>query len=69
MAPLERDCLFKNFSLTEQPAVQVRGEFFNFTNIPVFGSPNTAVNDRNFGRITSQANAPRQIQLGVKLIW
>ena len=61
--------IFKNFSMTEKLGLQVRGEFFNVTNTPVFGSPNTAVNNRNFGRITSQANAPRQIQLGLKLLW
>ena len=61
--------VFRNFSLGEPLALQVRGEFFYFTNAPVFASPNTAVNNRNFGRITSQANAPRQIRLGVKLLW
>ena len=61
--------VFKNFALTEALSLQVRGEFFNFTNTPVFASPNTAVNNRNFGRITRQANAPRQIQFGLKLLW
>ena len=61
--------VFRNFSSGEPLALQVRGEFFYFPNAPVFASPNTAVNNRNPGRITSQANAPRQIQLGVKLLW
>ncbi len=61
--------VFKNFALTEALGLQVRGEFFNLTNTPVFASPNTAVNNRNFGRITRQANAPRQIQFGLKLLW
>ena len=61
--------VFKNFSVTEVLRLQVRAEFFNFTNTPVFASPNTAVNNRNFGRITRQANAPRQIQFGLKLLW
>ena len=61
--------LCKNFSLKKQLALQVRAEFFNFTNTPVFGSPNTAMNKRDFSRITSRANSPRQIHLGVKLLW
>ena len=56
--------VFKNFTLAEQLALQVRGEFFNFTNTPVFGSPNTAVSNRNSGRITSQANAPARSSWG-----
>lgn len=59
---------FKHFGLTED-ALQFRAEFFNFINTPVFGGPNTSVNNRNFGRITAQANAPRQIQFGLKLLW
>ena len=61
--------LFKHFDLTEYLRLQFRAEFFNFTNTPVFGAPNVAINNNNFGRITSQANAPRQIQLGLKLLW
>ncbi len=61
--------LFKHFNLTEDLRLQFRAEFFNFTNTPVFAGPNTAVNNRNFGRITAQANAPRQIQFGLKLLW
>ena len=61
--------VFKNFALTEALRLQCRGEFFNFTNTPQFAAPNMAVNNRNFGRITGQANTPRQIQFGLKLLW
>src|SRR5690606_17650087 len=51
--------LFKNFNLTEKVGLQFRAEFFNFTNTPNFGTPNTSFNSNQFGRITSQANIPR----------
>jgi hypothetical protein len=35
----------------------------------MFGLPNTAFGDRNFGRITSQNNDPRQVQLGLRLVF
>ena len=61
--------LFKNFTLTEKTRLQVRAEFFNFTNTPNFRAPNTSFNSNQFGRITSQANIPRQTQLGLKLLF
>ena len=33
------------------------------------GGPNTSVTSTTFGQITSQANAPRQLQFGLKLLW
>jgi len=38
-------------------------------NTPRFGSPNTSVTSSSFGVISSQSNAPRQIQFGLKLLW
>jgi hypothetical protein len=32
-----------------------------------WGGPDSNINSQNFGRVTSQANDPRQIQLGIKL--
>ncbi|MGH9782936.1 MAG: hypothetical protein ACRD88_02020, partial [Terriglobia bacterium] len=61
--------LFKQFAITERVRTQFRGEFFNAMNTPLFGSPNTTVNSAAFGVITSQANAPRQIQFGLKLLF
>jgi len=34
-----------------------------------FSSPNTSVTSTSFGRVTAQANTPRQVQFGLKLIW
>jgi len=60
---------FKDFRITEKVRTQFRGEFLNAFNTPRFGSPNTGVTSSNFGVITSQANAPRQIQFALKLLW
>jgi hypothetical protein len=49
--------------------IQLRGEFLNGFNTPRFGSPNTSVTNAAFGSITSQANAPRQTQVGLKILW
>lgn len=61
--------LFKNFAITERTSVQFRAEAFNFTNTPNFGLPNQNLNNQQFGVISSQANSPRQIQFGLKLLF
>jgi hypothetical protein len=50
-------------------SLQFRAESFNLTNRPVFGGPNASVNSSSFGVITSQANAPRQMELALKLLF
>lgn len=59
----------KNFQLSERFRLQFRSEFFNFFNRVQFGSPNVGVTSSTYGMITSQANIPRQIQFGLKLIY
>jgi hypothetical protein len=61
--------LFKTFNLTEEWNLQFRTEVFNLPNHPVFGQPNTAFGNANFGKITSTAGVytPRQIQFALKL--
>ena len=65
--------LFKDFVLIPRDAgplrLQFRSEFLNAFNTPRFGGPNTSVTSSAFGVITAQANAPRQIQFGLKLLW
>lgn len=55
----------KNFFWNEgRQKIQLRGEFINAFNLVVFGTPGTNVSDpANFGRITTQGNQPRLIQL------
>jgi hypothetical protein len=62
--------LFKQFQITERARLQFRAESFNFANRVQFAGPNTSVTAGTaFGRVTSQANAPRQIQFGLKLLF
>lgn len=61
--------LFKNVTLREGLRLQVRGEAFNLTNTPEFNNPDTSLMSSSFGRITSQRNTPRQVQLGLKLLF
>ncbi|HTM26115.1 MAG TPA: TonB-dependent receptor [Vicinamibacterales bacterium] len=44
-------------------------EFLNAFNVVVFNDANTDPTDANFGKVTSQNNLPRDIQLGAKIIW
>jgi hypothetical protein len=46
--------------------VQVRIEAFNLLNTVTAGNPNTTLSSSDFGRVTSAANDPRILQLGIK---
>jgi hypothetical protein len=56
----------KEISIREAMKVQIRGEFFNFTNTPRFDFPDTSFDDGTFGAVTSQLNDPRHMQIGVR---
>ncbi len=58
----------KDFDFTEDIRLQFRFESFHFTNTPRFGQAGNTFDTNNFGRITS-AETPRNMQLGLKLIW
>jgi hypothetical protein len=61
---------FKEFTLPKLPEnnhLEFRAEAFNALNHPQFNGPNTTVGSTAFGKVTSQANNPRQVQLGLKL--
>ena len=61
--------LFKQFALPvrEGSLVEFRAEAFNALNHPQFSGPNVTVGSSAFGKVTSQANSPRQVQLGLKV--
>jgi len=61
--------LFKEFKTIERLKVQFRMEALNAFNRVQFAGPNTGVTSSSFGRVSAQANAPRQIQFGLKLLW
>ena len=52
--------LMRQIKLTEKARLTLRGEFFNTFNRTVFSAPVANVSAANFGRVTAQANAPRQ---------
>ena len=57
----------KQFSLREEMNIEVRLEARNAFNHPVFGGPNTSVDDPSFGQITqTSGNGPREMQLAIK---
>jgi hypothetical protein len=59
---------FKTFTLPATMKLQVRVESFNLFNTPWFGAPNVTATNAAFGTVTpTQANDPRNIQLGVRL--
>lgn len=48
-------------------SLELRLESQNAFNHPVFGTPDSSIDDPNFGVVSYQSNSPRQVQLGVKL--
>jgi hypothetical protein len=71
--------VFKNTGITEKTNLQFRAEFFNISNRANYGPPNSTVYSitpgappaisPSAGLITTTATFPRQIQLGLKLIF
>jgi hypothetical protein len=65
--------LFKSFRVAEGKQMQFRSEFFNITNHPNFGQPNTNIfsspttRGATAGQITETVTTARQIQLALKL--
>lgn len=59
--------LGKQFAIREQMNLEFRIEAQNAFNHPVFATPDTSVDDPNFGQIFSTAVGPRQVQLALKI--
>jgi hypothetical protein len=59
--------VIKNIPIVERVRLQIRGESFNLFNHAIFNAPDNNPTSGNFGRITSQANLPRTIQLALRL--
>jgi hypothetical protein len=62
--------LFKRTSITERFRLEFRLETFNLFNRVKFSNPNltaTTAATSSFGRITTQANTPRLLQLALRL--
>ncbi len=61
--------VLKKVQLTEGTYFQFRFEAFNLMNHVAFGAPNVQVTSSSFGTITTQANRPRQIQMGFRFVF
>jgi hypothetical protein len=59
--------LFKAFRITEALRAQFRAEALNAFNTPMFAAPNVSYGSGSFGRITSQVNFSRMMQLGIRV--
>jgi hypothetical protein len=66
--PLLDASLFKQFIIHERTSFEIRGEFFNILNTPIFGGPGTGIGSSTFGAVTqTQANDPRIGQLTARI--
>ncbi len=61
--------LLKIVNFGEHLKLQFRAEAFNIFNRTVFGFPATDLGGSDFGTIVTQANKPRSLQLGAKLLF
>jgi hypothetical protein len=61
--------LFKKFPIKESVDLEFRAEAFNVFNIQNLGVPGVDIGTANAGVVNSVAVAPRQIQLGMKLLF
>ena len=72
--PYERGSWFLNENISiartfavQSTRVEFRFEAFNLLNRTIWGAPDSTITSANFGRVTSQANAPRQMQIGLRV--
>ena len=61
--------LVKQLRFTDRVRGQFHVEFLNAFNRAVYNNPNTDPLNAEFGKVTSQANLPRDIQIALKLIF
>jgi hypothetical protein len=59
----------KNVPLTEGVQLQLRAEFLNAFNTPVFVNPDLNPRNASFGRVNGQAGLPRNVQLALRLVF
>jgi len=59
----------RTFTIKEGIQLDMRFEAFNAFNRIRWGGPDSTINSNTFGRVTTEGNTPRQIQLGAKFIF
>jgi hypothetical protein len=58
--------IIKRISVNERFSGELRADFINVLNRPIFGSPTTNINSTSFGQITS-ASGTRLIVFGARI--
>jgi hypothetical protein len=63
--------VFRQFPLwREGNRLEFRAEAFNLANHVVYGTPsNDVTNPGSFGKVRTTANNPRQLQLGLRIVF
>ena len=61
--------LFRTFGIFENLRFQVRGEVTNVFNLTNLGTPTTAMNSSNFGKVTGSGGSNRIIQVGGRILF
>jgi hypothetical protein len=61
--------VMKRTKITERFNLELRGEFINAFNHVTFAAPSTTPSSTAFGTVTSESSFPRQVQLGMKVIF
>ncbi len=61
--------IFRGFPMKERANLEFRTEFFNITNHPNFGNPNTSMDSASFGQISTTLTNARIIQFALKMMF
>ncbi|HWB85291.1 MAG TPA: hypothetical protein VG675_14200 [Bryobacteraceae bacterium] len=59
--------IYRRFTIYERLNLNLSADLMNMTNHTQFGNPVINPTASNFGKVTSQYNAPRQIQLNMRI--
>ncbi len=62
----ENIAVARTFAIDRKRALELRFEVFNLLNRTIWGAPDSTITSANFGKVTTLANLPRQMQLGVR---
>jgi hypothetical protein len=63
----ENVALGRSFRFGERRSFDIRGEAFNILNRVRWGGANNSITSATFGKVTTQGNTPRRMQIGMKL--
>jgi hypothetical protein len=61
--------IIKQVRVNGRVRAQFHVEFLNAFNRTVYANPNTDPTNADFGKVTSQTNLPRDIQLAMKMVF